>query len=135
MRITPILILTFPFMFLSAHFLPATPYYFPNCMTNSCTHYWWSYFLHIQNYVNVDQLVRKLCQLIESIIKRKLTFSLSVQSSFLVPFGRLPNVSSDAIFSLFHLEMEQEHKLYMSYYVSYCALFNFFRGRQTGIIF
>lgn len=57
MRITPILIMALPVKFLAAHYSPATPYKFPQIFTEPCRKYWWSHFLHLQNYVNVHQPV------------------------------------------------------------------------------
>lgn len=103
MRITPILILPIIIMHWTPRLTTARPYSFPESFMEPCKTYWWSYLLHIQNYVNVNQLV----SLARSLKHSTDNFSLSVQSGLVVSLGWLSNVPSNSVSGISHLEMER----------------------------
>lgn len=66
MRITPVVIASMLHIAGFWNYLPPKdPYNFYKDHQEMCSKYWWAKLLHVQNYVNVRELVRKLCELLK----------------------------------------------------------------------
>lgn len=60
LRYTPVLMILILFFVSLAKFLGSGPFFNLEAYTSPCENYWWSALLHIQNYVNPNELVKNL---------------------------------------------------------------------------